>query len=147
MGLVQALGLYFPEAAHQRCQVHYVRNALSYVSTDTYRARLARITERYRKSVPRLSGWLEETADTTLSCYVIDDPHARKRLRSTNSIEHEHSEVRRRTRVVRIFPNDTSLIRLTTALAIERNEQWSERRYLSMPAPARAGEDPVRHEA
>jgi putative transposase len=167
MGLVQALGLYFPEAAHQRCQVHYVRNALSYVSTDAYRrelveglrdawsaptreearARLARMSDRYRKSVPKLAGWLEETSETTLSCYVIDDPHARKRLRSTNSIEHEHAEVRRRTRVVRIFPNEASLIRLTTALAIERNEQWSERRYLSMPTRPRAGEEPVRHEA
>jgi transposase-like protein len=76
-----------------------------------------------------------------------DDTHARKRLRSTNSVEHEHAEVRRRTRVVRIFPNEGSLIRLTTTLAIERNEQWSERRYLSMPARPRAEEEPVRQEA
>lgn len=167
LGLVQALGLYFPEAAHQRCQVHYARNALAHVSTDRYRrelterlrdawgaptreearARLLRMTDGYRKSVPRLAEWLEESAESTLSCYDIEDPHARRRLRSTNSIEHEHAEIRRRTRVIRIFPNEASLIRLTSALAIERNEKWGERRYLTMPAKLQPKEDPVRHNA
>jgi putative transposase len=45
-------------------------------------------------------------------------------------MEHDHAEVRRRSRVVRIFPNEASLIRLLGALAIERNEQWLERRYM-----------------
>lgn len=49
-----------------------------------------------------------------------------------NSVEHDHAEIRRRTRVVRIFPNDASLVRLASALAIERNEKWMERRYLAM---------------
>lgn len=57
----------------------------------------------------------------------------RLRLRSTNSVEHDHADVRRRTRVVRIFPNDASLVRLASALAMERNEQWMERRYFIMP--------------
>jgi transposase-like protein len=56
----------------------------------------------------------------------------RLRLRSTNSVEHDHAEIRRRTRVVRVFPNDASLVRLASALAIERNEKWMERRYLTM---------------
>ena len=152
-GLVQALGLYFPEAAHQRCQVHYMRNALSYVSTDAVRAelitglrdawaaptreesraRIARLADALRTKVPMLAEWLEETAEQTLACYELPAGVHRLRLRSTNSVEHDHADVRRRTRVVRIFPNDASLIRLASALAMERNEQWMERRYFIMP--------------
>jgi len=137
-GLVQALGLYFPEAAHQRCQVHYMRNALSYVSTDAVRAeearaRLARLIDALRPKVPALAEWLEETAEQTLACYDLPAGVHRLRLRSTNSVEHDHADIRRRTRVVRIFPNDASLVRLASALAMERNEGWMERRYFGMP--------------
>lgn len=152
-GLVQALGLYFPEAAHQRCQVHYMRNALSYVSTDAVRgelvtglrdawaaptreearARITRLIDTMRPKVPKLAEWLEETAEQTLACYDLPAGVHRLRLRSTNSVEHDHVDIRRRTRVVRIFPNDASLVRLASALAIERNEKWMERRYFVMP--------------
>lgn len=152
-GLVQALGLYFPEAAHQRCQVHYMRNALSYVSTDAVRAelitglrdawaaptreearaRITRLIDTMRPKVPKLAEWLEETAEQTLACYALPAGVHRLRLRSTNSVEHDHADIRRRTRVVRIFPNDASLVRLASALAIERNEKWMERRYFAMP--------------
>jgi putative transposase len=161
-GLVQALGLYFPEAAHQRCQVHYVRNALSYVSTDALRselltglrdawaaptreearARMTRLIDSMReRKVTALADWLEETAEQTLACYDLPAGVHRQRLRTTNSIEHDHAEIRRRTRVVRIFPNDASLVRLASALAIERNEQWMERRYFAVPdAPPQKSE-------
>jgi putative transposase len=152
-GLVQALGLYFPEAAHQRCQVHYMRNALSYVSTDALRAelisglrdawaahtreesraRLVRLADTLRTKVPKLAEWLEETSEQTLACYELPAGVHRLRLRSTNSVEHDHADIRRRTRVVRIFPNDASLVRLASALAMERNEKWMDRRYFSMP--------------
>lgn len=153
-GLVQALGLYFPEASHQRCQVHYMRNALSYVSTDALRAelitglrdvwaapareearaRLRRLVDTMReKKVTALADWLEETAEQTLACYELPAGVHRQRLRSTNSVEHDHAEIRRRTRVVRIFPNEASLVRLASALAMERNEQWMERRYFAIP--------------
>jgi transposase-like protein len=155
-GLVQALGLYFPEAAHQRCQVHYMRNALSHVSTDALRsevltglrdvwaaptreeaeARLAKRIDCLRAKVPTLAEWMEETAHETLACFVLPAGVHRTRLRTTNSIEHDHAEIRRRTRVVRIFPNEASLVRLSSALAIERNEQWMERRYLTLSEEA-----------
>ena len=63
--------------------------------------------------------------------YALPPGDLRRKLKSTNSIEHEHGEMQRRTKVVRIFPNERSLLRLGTALAIERNEQWMERRYLN----------------
>ena len=156
-GLVQALGLYFSEASHQRCQVHYVRNALSHVSTDAVRAelltglrdawaaptreearaRIARLVDRMRElRIHELPEWLAETAEQTLACFELPAGVHRLRLRSTNSVEHDHAEVRRRTRVVRIFPNEASLIRLTSALAVERNEKWMERRYLTISEAA-----------
>lgn len=148
-GVVTALRRFFPEAAHQRCQVHYLRNALSKVSSprtqqqllaalrdawsaSTRReaeARLARLVASVRKPLPALATWLEETLPATLACYALV-PRLQRRLRSTNSIELDHAEVRRRTRVIRIFPNEASLLRLGTALAIERNELWSQRRYI-----------------
>lgn len=151
VGLVQGLRRYFPEATHQRCQVHYLRNVIAHVSSDATRslivnalkdawsaptkqeaeARITRLIGHVQKKLPKLAAWLEETVHETLSFYALPSEH-RRRLRTTNSIEHDHADVRRRTRVVRIFPNEASLIRLTTALAIERNEQWLERCYLPM---------------
>lgn len=149
-GLVAALRRFFPDAHHQRCQVHYLRNALSKLSSpraqqqllDSLRdiwsatdqteaeARLARLVAQLRKPHPALAEWLENTGPATLGNYVL--PSAlRARLNSTNSIELDHAAVRRRTRVIRIFPNEQSLIRLGTALAIERNERWCTRRYFN----------------
>jgi putative transposase len=101
--------------------------------------RLAKRIERFRTSVPSLAEWLEETAKQTLACFVLPAGAHRLRLRTTNCTEHDHAEIRRRTRVVRVFPNEASLVRPVTALAIERNEQWMERRYLTM------SEDAPRH--
>lgn len=154
-GLVTALRRFFPDAAHQRCQVHYLRNALGRLSAPRHQqqlltalqdvwaaptaahaaARLARLVARVRGPLPALATWLEETAPATLACYALPSADARRRLRSTNSIELDHAAVRRRTRVIRIFPNEASLLRLGTALAIERNESWSVRRYLKPDEP------------
>lgn len=149
-GLVAALRRFFPDAAHQRCQVHYLRNALSKLSSprtqqqllDALRdvwsapekaeaeARLARLVAQLRKPHPALAEWMENTAPATLANYGLPSV-VHSRLNSTNSIELDHAAVRRRTRVIRIFPNEASLLRLGTALAIERNEQWCSRRYFN----------------
>lgn len=154
-GLVAALRRFFPDATHQRCQVHYVRNALSRLASlrqqqqlltalqDVWAAptrahadaRAARLIAQVRPKAPALAAWLEETLEATLACYVLPDPRTRQKLRSTNSIELDHAAVRRRTRVIRIFPNEASLLRLGTALAMERNDAWSLRRYLSPERP------------
>jgi putative transposase len=150
LGLVQALKRYFPHARHQRCTVHYLRNALAHVSSTTWkqelrdslrdvwaapdhaeaRERADRLINRCRKAVPQLAQWLEQTIEETLTFLDHSAPEHRRLLKTTNSMEHDHAEVRRRSRVVRIFPNEASLIRLLGALAIERNEQWLERRYM-----------------
>jgi len=154
-GLVAALRRFFPDATHQRCQVHYVRNALSRLSSQRQQeqlltalhdvwaaptrahadARAARLIALVRPKAPALAAWLEDTLEATLACYVLSDGRTRQKLRSTNSIELDHAAVRRRTRVIRIFPNPASLLRLGSALAMERNEAWSLRRYLFPERP------------
>jgi putative transposase len=161
LGLVQALKRYFPHAAHQRCTVHYLRNALAHVSSTTWKQevrdglrdvwaaptreeaeeRLQRLVSKTRKPVPNLAEWLERTAHETLTFLDHSAPEHRRLLKTTNSMEHDHAEVRRRSRVVRIFPNEASLVRLLGALAIERNEQWMERRYMVFKTDA--GNDAV----
>ena len=154
VGLVQSVRRYFPDAVHQRCQVHYLRNALSKISNETVqqeltrkladawaaptadeaRRRLRALADELHPCAPKLADWLEDTSDETLGVYALDDDGARRKLRSTNCLERHHVEVRRRTRVIGIFPHEASLLRLATALAIDSSEKWSRHRYLRLPA-------------
>jgi putative transposase len=138
-GLVQSLRRYFPEAEHQRCTVHYLRNVRSQISSKALQhevqaalkdcwaapdraeaeARLHRLLDRLRSTLPRLAEWVEETFGDTLAFCSLPAGEHRRRLKTTNSVEHDHAEVRRRSRVVRIFPNQPALIRLLGALAME----------------------------
>lgn len=70
-----------------------------------------------------------------------------RRFKTTNAVEHDSAEVRRSTRVVGILPNGTSLVRLTTALAVKRNEQWLERCYLPMQCYTIKGIEMLSHSA
>jgi transposase-like protein len=88
------------------------------------------LTTALQGEAPEVASWLEDTVGDTLAVYTIPTFQARRRLATTNAIEHDHAEVRRRTRVIRIFPNPASFLRLGTALAVERSEQWATRRYL-----------------
>lgn len=148
-GLVQAIHRYFPDAAHQRCQVHFQRNARDKVSSPAVQqqvadglravwacgtrrdaeAQLARLVLELTPIAPRVATWLESAAPDTLAVYALPLREARRRLATTNSIEHDHMAVRRRTAVVRVFPNEASFVRLASALAMERSEQWLSRRY------------------
>src|SRR5215467_7607635 len=108
-GLRGALREVLAEAAYQRCYVHFLRNALDYV--------------------PR---WVEENIEETLSFYRLPRQH-HKHLKSTNMLERLNEEIKRRTHVVRIFPNGESCLRLVRALAVETHENWLEQhRYLNM---------------
>ena len=93
---------------------------------------------RRRSGLPRrlpvtVAGWVEENIDETLTFYRLPRPH-HKHLKSTNMLERLNEEIRRRTHVVRIFPNTESCLRLVrAALAVETHENWLEgTRYLNM---------------
>jgi putative transposase len=166
VGLRAALRRYFPDAVHQRCQVHYLRNALSKVSSDALHqriraalrdawgattreealGRLARVIEELRPDAPRLADWLADTHGETLACYALSRDDVRRKLRSTNAVECHHAVVRRRTRVIRIFPHEASLLRLLTALAIEQNDRWRQQRWIVEPTFTDQ-EEPMRRSA
>lgn len=149
-GLVESVRRYFPEAVHQRCQVHYQRNAMGYVSndalqrevlrglTDAWAAttadeaqrRLTALAAALRPRAAKLADWLDDTAGDTLGVYALSEDVARRKLRTTNVLERYHVEIRRRTRVVGIFPHEASLLRLATAVAMDTSERWSTSRYL-----------------
>ena len=88
--------------------------------------------EQWSGRVPAFAEWLEETIEQPLAVFQLPKGH-RVRLRTTNNLEKFHQEVKRRTRVVRIFPNRRSCLRLISALAMEKSEEWlTGSRYLTM---------------
>jgi transposase-like protein len=150
-GLRQAIVEVLPEAAWQRCYVHFLRNALDYVPRkvdddclrelrwlydrrDFAEARrdLAAWLAKWQATYPKLCGWVEEHIEETLTFYRLPRQH-HKHLKSTNLLERLNEEIKRRTHVVRIFPNADSCLRLIRALAVETHENWLEaHRYLNM---------------
>jgi putative transposase len=90
------------------------------------------LAERWRGSHPGVAEHLEEHIEECLTCLAFPEGH-RRRIRTTNGLERLNQEIKRRTRVVRIFPNREACLRLVTALAVEQSEEWlTGRRYLDM---------------
>jgi putative transposase len=150
-GLKKAISEVLTEAAWQRCYVHFLRNALDYLPRKAdddclqelrwiYDRRdlceanrdLAAWITKWQGKYPKLVDWVEMNIGETLSFYRLPRAH-HKHLKSTNMLERLNEEIRRRTRVVRIFPNSESCLRLIRALCVERHEDWLEdNRYLNM---------------
>jgi putative transposase len=150
-GLKRAIAEVLPEAVWQRCYVHFLRNALDhlprkavddclqelrwlYDRRDLAEAQkdLAQWLERWGQKYPKLCEWVEENIGETLTFYQLPLQH-HKHMKSTNMLERFNEEIKRRTRVVRIFPNEASCLRLIRALAAETHEDWLEAsRYLNM---------------
>lgn len=151
-GLTKAIHRHFQGAIWQRCQVHFIRNALSKVSKkdrgkilahlreitgssslESARKRLREAVDALTASHPKVAALLDDYGEEMLAVYALPEHH-RKRMKSTNMLERFNQELKRRTRVVRIFPNEQSCVRLVSALAMEENESWLERKYLNMEA-------------
>jgi transposase-like protein len=151
-GLKSAVFRHFQGASHQRCQVHYARNLLGmvgYASRKELGADLraifaapsreqalriaSSVADRWRgKGNEKVACHLEEHLEECLTCLAFPEGH-RRRIRTTNGLERLNQEIKRRTKVVRIFPNRESCLRLATALAVEQSEEWlTGRRYLDM---------------
>jgi putative transposase len=151
LGLKKAIGELLPEAIWQRCYVHFLRNALDYLprkagddclqelrwlydrrNLEEARRDLSAWLQKWQQKYPKLCNWVEETIEETLSFYKLPLQH-HKHLKSTNMLERLNEELKRRTHVVRIFPNAESCLRLVRALAVESHENWIEAtRYLNM---------------
>ena len=150
-GLKTALVEVLPEAAWQRCYVHFLRNALDYLprrgdddcltelrwlydrrDLEEAQQDLAAWINKWQKRYPRLTSWVEDNIEQTLTYYRWPQKH-HKHLRSTNMLERINQEIKRRTFVIRIFPNEASCLRLVRALTVEIHEDWIEQhRYLNM---------------
>ena len=150
-GLRAAVERHFQGASWQRCQVHYARNLLGMVgharrkelaeglrgvfaapSREVALRLASELAARWRHSHPRVAEHLEAHIEECLSCLALPESY-RRRVRTTNGLERLNQEIKRRTRVVRIFPNRGACLPLVTALAIEQSEEWlTGRRYLDM---------------
>jgi transposase-like protein len=151
-GLKAAVARHFQGASHQRCQVHYSRNLLGMVgakkrkelgadlrgifAAPVWRCALelaSSVAQKWReKGYEKIACHIEEHIEECLSCLCFPESH-RQRIRTTNGLERFNQELKRRTRVVRIFPNPEACLRLVSALAVEQSEEWvTGRRYLDM---------------
>jgi len=150
-GLKNAIREILPEAAWQRCYVHFLRNALDHLPRkanddclvelrwlydrhDIEQARedLGKWLNKWQGKYPKLCDWVEANIEETFTFYRLPAEH-HKHLKSTNMLERINQEIKRRTLVVRIFPNAASCLRLVRALAVEIHEGWIEgTRYLNM---------------
>ena len=150
-GLKQARQACFPGVPWQRCQFHLQQNAASYVPRQELKKPvaadlravftapdrreadrlLAAMIEKYRPTAPKLAAWLETDVPEGLTVFAFPAAQ-RSRLRTTNVLERLNEEIRRRTRVALLFPNEASLLRLASAVLIEISEEWETGKvYLS----------------
>ena len=142
-GLKQALQARLTSVPWQRCQFHLMQNAMHYVpkieqrrevaadlrgvfnASDRREAdeRLTRLVTKYQKTAPKLAAWLEANVPEGLTVLNLPEEH-RRRLRTTNGLERLNKEIKRRTRVATLFPNEASLLRLVSAVLMEISEDW-----------------------
>lgn len=151
-GLKAARQAVFGGVPWQRCQFHLQQNARSYVSRQEQQAevaadiraifnardrpeaeaRLAQAITKYSHSAARLADWLETSIPECLTVFAFPEPQ-RRRLRTANGLERLNREIKRRTRVVSIFPNEAACLRLITALLMETSDEWeTDKTYLTV---------------
>ena len=153
-GLRAARKAMFPAVPWQRCQFHLIRNAMAYVPRISMRSEVAQdlrtifnavdredadrrlhmLVEKYQDSAPTLSQWMQDNVPEGLAVFTLAASH-RRRMRTSNALELVHKQIKRRTRVASLFPNEASVLRLVSAVLVEIDEEWqSSHAYLNMKA-------------
>ena len=151
-GLRAARQAVLPAVPWQRCQFHLAQNAMHYTPSQKMRNEVAedirdifnakdihdaeeqldRFFEKYKETAPRLATWAEENLPEGFTIFQLPKEH-RKRMRTTNMLERQNREIKRRTRVATLFPNEASALRLVTAVLVEISEEWETGKvYLTM---------------
>lgn len=151
-GLREALNARFPAVPWQRCQFHLAQNAMAYVPKESMRKQVGAslravfdapdrpeaerqldlAVKKYRATAPKLAEWLESNVPQSLTAFSLPASH-RRRLRTTNMLERVNREIKRRTRVATMFPNEASALRLVSAVLMEISEEWETgRKYVTM---------------
>lgn len=151
-GLKAALRATFNATPWQRCQFHLQHNAQAYVPQLAMRAsvaadirsifnsedlahaeaRLAQLVVKYEKTAPTLSDWMERSIPEGLTVMRFEEAQ-RRRLRTSNMCENLNRQIKRRTRVIGLFPNENSVLRLVSAILMETSEEWETgKTYLTL---------------
>jgi putative transposase len=150
-GLKAARKAIMPGVPWQRCQFHLMQNAMQYIPKLEMRKQVAqdlrgvfnakdltdaseelkRFVDLYKDTAPKIAAWAETNIPEGLSVFQLPEEH-RKRMRTTNMLERQNRELKRRTRVATLFPNEASLLRLVTAVLVELSDDWEtgKMRYL-----------------
>jgi transposase-like protein len=160
-GLKAARQARFAGVPWQRCQFHLQQNAVQYVPKVSMRSEVAadlraifdasdlpsaerllqQTVQKYQSSAPKLAEWIEANLPEALTVFRLPPSH-RKRLRTSNMLERLNQELKRRTRVATLFPNERSLLRLVSAVLSEVSEDWETGKvYLNMQAKLRWTEE------
>lgn len=150
-------------AMWQRCRVHFMRNALAHAGksgrrvvsafiattfaqddAEAARAQWRKVADQLRPKLPKLATFLDE-AETDVLAYMTFPPQHRTNLHSTNPIERLNGEIKRRTEVVGIFPNEDAIVRLIGAILLEQNDEWAVQRarYMTLETIAPLSDDPT----
>jgi putative transposase len=150
-------------ATWQRCRVHFMRNALAHAGksgqrvvsafiatafaqddAEAARAQWRRVADQLRPKLPKLASFLDE-AETDVLAYMSFPAAHRVKLHSTNPLERVNGEIKRRTEVVGIFPNEDAITRLVGAILLEQNDEWAVQRgrYMTLETIAPLGDDPA----
>lgn len=150
-GMAEARKACFAGVPWQRCQFHLQNNAMQHAPTeaikdqvtddlrgvfeaanqDAAHEQLGRVVRTYQQSAPKLAAWIEENVPEGLTVFRLPCSH-RRRLRTSNMLERLNREIKRRTRIATLFPNEASLLRLVTAVLMEQSEEWETgKRYVT----------------
>jgi len=153
-GLKAARKAVFPSVAWQRCQFHVQQNAQRYVPRQAMKREVAQalraifnavsraeadrqlelFIDTYKDSAPKLAEWASEAIPEALTVFSFPEAH-RRRIRTSNMVERLNKELKRRTAVATLFPNEASCLRLVSAVAMEISDDWETGRvYISMEA-------------
>ena len=150
-------------ATWQRCRVHFARNALAHAGKSGRRVVSAfiatafaqetaeaassqwrKVADQLRPTVPRLATFMDNSEEDVLA-YMRFPPQHRAKLHSTNPIERLNGEIKRRTNVVGIFPNEDAITRLVGAILLEQNDEWAVQRarYMTLESVAPLSDNPL----
>jgi putative transposase len=150
-------------ATWQRCRVHAMRNALAHAgkssrrvvsafmatafaqdSADAAKAQWRRVADQLRPKLPKLAAFMDEAEDDVLAYMTFPAEHWSK-IHSTNGLERLNGEIKRRTDVVGIFPNDNALVRLVGAILLEQSDEWAVQRarYMTLETMAAVSDDAI----
>jgi transposase-like protein len=150
-------------ATWQRCRVHFMRNALAHAGksgrrvvsafmatafaqddAEAARQQWRRVADQLRPKLPKLAALMDD-AEADVLAYMSFPAQHRAKLHSTNPLERLNGEVKRRTEVVGIFPNEAAVIRLVGAILLEQNDEWAVQRarYMTLESVAAVSDDPV----